>query len=270
MLYVANGLHIIKTLPLFEALPDAAYAFMDDVVLIAPDPASADLYGVEVSGAAPQGILHTTTELFGQRERVFGAGGAALYRMANGYLMRGAFRMGAYVEQPVIAIAEDQTWLRVAPDGEAVFGAFRIINTFQYWLVKGRERVDVTLTPLQAGEFVIETSVKFARDTLLVARLTQVNGVEQIRFDQITYEGKPLASYARADVETFQPLGGHAYARHMLLYATDAGVIREAMDTRHLTTFAQTERIVRGGHKLFAYQQGLLVVGDDKVVTVTM
>ncbi|NJR12835.1 hypothetical protein HC776_02985 [bacterium] len=184
--------------------------------------------------------------------------------------MRGQFRMGQYVEQRVMAIAEDQTWLRVAPDGERVFGSFRVLNAYQYWLLNGRERVDVTLTPLQTGEFVIDTSVKFASRTLLVARLTQLNGVEQIRFDQISDTGTLLTATTRPDVETFQPLGAHAYARNMLLYATDQGVEREALDTRQKAAFAQTERVVRGGHRLFAYQQGLLVVGEDKIIYVTV
>jgi hypothetical protein len=209
--------------------------------------------------------------LYGQQgERVFGAGGASLYRLANGYLMRGQFRMGQFVEQAVMAIAEDQTWLRVSPDGERVFGSFRVLNTYQYWLLNSRQRVDLTLSPLQAGEFVIDTSVKFASHTLLIARHTQHNGVEQIRFDQITYEGKSLSAYTRTDVETFQPLGSHTYARNMLLYATDQGVEREAIDTRQIATFSQTERVVRGGHKLFAYQQGLLVIGEDKMIYVTV
>jgi len=269
--YSLTGFAITKTLSLFEAIPTAAYAFMEDHVIVAPSPESSDVYGINVSGAQPDGVLHTSTGLYGQQgDRVFGAGGASLYRVANGYLMRGQFRMGQFVEQPVMAVAEDQTWLRVSSDGERVFGSFRVLNTYQYWLLNGRERHDLILAPLQAGEFVIETSVKFASHTLLIARLTQLNGVEQIRFDQVTNEGKHFSSYTRADIETFQPLSGHAYARNMLLYATDQGVEREVMDMRQTATFMQTERVVRGGHKLFEYQQGLLVVGDDKIIYMTV
>jgi hypothetical protein len=269
--YSLKGMSVTKTLPLFDAIPTAAYAFMDDHVIVAPSPESTDVYGIDVTGAQPEGTLQTSTGLYGQQgERVFGAGGASLYRLANGYLMRGQYRMGQYIEQPVMAIAEDQTWFCVSSDGERVFGSFRVLNAYQYWLLNGRERIDLSLTPLQAGEFVIDTSVKFAVNALLVARHTQHNGVEQIRFDQLTYEGKPLASYTRTDVETFQPLGSHTYARNMLLYATDQGVEREAMDKRQTATFSQTERVVRGGHKLFAYQQGLLVIGEDKLVYVTV
>jgi hypothetical protein len=269
--YSLKDMKVTRTLPLFDVIPTAAYAFMDDHVIVAPSPESTDVYGIDVTGAQPEGTLQTSTGLYGQQgERVFGAGGASLYRLANGYLMRGQFRMGQFVEQAVMAIAEDQTWLRVSPDGERVFGSFRVLNTYQYWLLNSRQRVDLTLSPLQAGEFVIDTSVKFASHTLLIARHTQHNGVEQIRFDQITYEGKSLSAYTRTDVETFQPLGSHTYARNMLLYATDQGVEREAIDTRQIATFSQTERVVRGGHKLFAYQQGLLVIGEDKMIYVTV
>lgn len=269
--YSLKAQTVSKTLSLFDAIPTAAYAFMDDHVIVAPSPESTDVYGIDVSGAQPEGTLQTSTGLYGQQgERVFGAGGASLYRLANGYLMRGQFRMGQFVEQAIMAIAEDQTWFRVSPDGERVFGSFRVLNAYQYWLLNGRERVDLTLSPLQPGEFVIDTSVKFASNTILIARHTQHNGVEQIRFDQLTLDGRSLSSYTRTDVEIFQPLGSHAYARNMLLYPTDQGVEREAMDKRQIAVFSQTERVVRGGHKLFAYQQGLLVIGEDKLVYVTV
>jgi serine/threonine protein kinase len=266
VLYVLKGQTLLKKQPLFDAIPTATYAFLEELLIISPAPESSDVLVIDTSGAQPTAALQTTTGQYGNDERVFGAGGSALYRLANGYLMRGSFRYGQYAEQAVMAISEDQTWLRVAPDGEKVFGFFRVFNQYNHWLLVGKSQIEVELNGLSIGEFLIETSVKFGDTTALIMRLTQRNGADMIRMDEIDYEGRVLRSRIITDVDTFTPLDAHAYARNLLLYATDKGVIREKQDTGAKTTFQQTENIVKTGQRLFAYEQGLLVVGDETVM----
>src|SRR5262245_24855935 len=129
-------------------MPNAAYAFLEDMLVISPSPDSADLLIIDVSGTSPAAMMQTSTQAFGNGERVFGADGQYLYRLANGYLMRGQFRYGQFVEQAVMAITDEQTWLRVSPDGEQVLGYFRVFNEQKFWLYTSRTHFDLALREL--------------------------------------------------------------------------------------------------------------------------
>jgi hypothetical protein len=269
MLYVLKGQTLQKQMTLVNAMPAASYAFLEDRLVISPSPDSSDLLIVDVSGAKPEPVTQTTTLQFGNGERVFGAGGQNLYRLANGYLMRGQFRYGQFVEQAVMAITEDQTWLRVSPDGERVFGYFRVFNMQNFWLYNGRSHIDLKLSALESGEYMLDCSVEFAEKTMLILRLTQLKGREINRMDEIGYDGTSLHTSIINDVDTFTPLDAPVYARNLLLYATDKGIVREKFDDGAKTTFSQTETIVHAGYRLYTYEQGIVAVGDDRALYIT-
>ena len=72
------------------------------------------------------------------------------------------------------------------------------------------------------------------------------------------------------DVDVYTPLDAHAYAKNMMLVATDNGVVRELLDTNNTATFTQTEQIVQSGNRLFRYGNGLLVLADSTAIYVTV
>src|SRR5260221_10038126 len=143
---------------------------------------------IDVSGAQPAGLLKTTTGHFGNGGAMFGANGRALYRLAGGFLMRGEIQSygtaAQLVEQPVLSIAEDQTWSRVSPDGDRVFGCFRTLNSYQYWLLDGRTQLEVALPALDPAEPLIDMDVKFASTSLLIVRQTQLNGSDRFHIEE--------------------------------------------------------------------------------------
>jgi serine/threonine protein kinase len=270
VLYVLQGEKQTKRLVLFDAIPTATYAFLGDTLIVAPNPASDDLLLVNVAGDKPEGAQKLTTAAFGQGERVFGANQDHLYRIANGYLMLGEFRYGQYVEKQILAVADNQTWFAVAPDADVVFGFFRTFNNHDFWLLNGQQRIDVKLPQLEQFEFMTEINVKFAADSLLVLRQTQLQGVERVRLDEVTFKGDIRHTTISRDMEQFTPLDAHAYAKNMLLIASDKGVVREALDTNSKATFEQTEMIVQPGNRLFRYGSGLLAVGNNTAIYVTV
>jgi serine/threonine protein kinase len=270
VLYILQGEKQVKRVSLFDAIPTATYAFMGDTVIVAPDAAKDDLLLVNVAGDKPQGAQKLTTAAFGQGERVFGANATHLYRIANGYLMQGEYRYGQFVEKALMAVADKQTWFAVAPDADVVFGLFRTFNNHAFWLLKGNERIDVKLPQLEQFEFMTEINVKFGADSLLVLRQTQFQGVERVRIDEVSYKGDVRHTTITRDVEQFTPLDAHAYAKNMLLIATDKGVIRETLDSGSKATFTQTEQIVQPGNRLFRYGSGLVALGDSTVIYVTV
>ncbi|NJR12836.1 hypothetical protein HC776_02990 [bacterium] len=71
VLYTLNGLGITRTLPLFETLPRAAYAFMDEHVVVAPTPDSVDLYGININGHSRRHAAHYNGRCMGARMSVF-------------------------------------------------------------------------------------------------------------------------------------------------------------------------------------------------------
>ncbi len=270
MLYVLEGDTITKKMKLFDAMPHADYAFVGDLLVVSTEPDSPELLIVDTSGEKIVPLLKTTTGRFGNGERVFGGGGDAVYRLANGYLMRGQFRYGQLLEQAVTAISEDQTWLRVSPDGDNVFGFFRVLDNYTYWLLHKQKRVDLKLPPLAADEFVIETAVRFTDYGITVLRLTQQQGVEQVRVDEVDFSGKAYHAFITKDVALYTPLDAPAAGKHALLLATDKGIVREMVNTRVKTTFLQTERVIQQGNRLFPYQQGLLMLNTSRALYVTV
>lgn len=270
VLYMVTSLSQTKRLELFKAIPTATYAFLDDLLVISPDPASDDLMIVDVSGTTVKPVAQTTTDRFGTSERVFGASPSALYRVANGYLMRGQMRYGQLVEQAVMAVADKQTWMQVAPDSDRVVGFFRTLNNYDYWLLNNQERIELDLPALELFEFMIDAQVIFAQGGLLILRQTQLNGVERIRIDEVSNSGKLRHTLISPDVAQFTPLDAHTFAPGMLLYATDKGVVRETLDTRATTTFTATEQMVYAGSRLFTYERGLMAVLDRAVIYLTV
>lgn len=257
---------------LFEALPNAAYHFMGDMLVVSPGDGDA-LFIVDTGGAAASGVHQTTTGLYSGRTPIFGANERSLYRLAGGYLMRGTMQYGQWVEQPVLAISEGQTWLRVAPDAERVFGCFRITTThasglendYRFWLLDSTTHIDIVLPPLDAGEWLIDMEVKFASASLLLARHTAYNGAERVRLDEIAFDGRVLTSTISSTGD-FEPLGAHAYARGVVLLATDSGIIQQKLDTGARRTFTQTEPFVRHGGALHPYTGGLIAISDNRIV----
>ncbi|MCC6972558.1 MAG: hypothetical protein IT322_00965 [Anaerolineae bacterium] len=259
-----------RTVPLFDALSDARFAFLGDTLIVSPSAASDDLMVVDCSGSKPVGVLKTATGHYSGSEPQFGASARHLYRLAGGYLMRGYLQNGLLLEQPVMAIAENQTWIRVSGDAERVFGCFRVYNTYTFWVLNDQTRVDASVTPLEPGEIVIEMDAKFASGSVLLARRTQLNGVERVRLDEVDLKGKLLHSRIVTTPDDYQPLNAHAYLTGVILRAGDTGLVQERMDGSAGKVFPQTEPFVGSGDLLAAYGNGLLVRKDDRVYWLTL
>jgi hypothetical protein len=243
------------------------------VSIIDCQPASAELLIVDVSGDTPKGLTKTLTDRFGHTAAMFGASGRSLYRLAEGYLMRGRFEHGTLAERPVLAVAQAQTRIDVAPEGERVFGYFRIagdeLPQYQYWLLVDDARSDLPLPPLEAGEALLEANAKFARDTVLIARRTLLAGAERVRLEEVDPSGKLLISVL-AQPDDFTPLDAHAYGRGMVLHATDTGIVQKRLDTGVTKTFSGTESAVKRGDALHPFERGLLVISEKRISYVTV
>lgn len=264
ILYSSEGCAgIPKQLELFNAMPGATYAFLEGNLIVSPSPESDELMIVDVNGSVPLGVAQTYTTPYGNQGPMFDVNEYSLYRLSAGFLIRSQIRNGSLIEHPVLAVSDRQTWFKVSPKNlQRIFGFFRTLNTYRYWLLDGDNRSDVTLSALEPGEFVIETDAKFTTHTCLIVRRTQLNGVDRYRLDEIK-QGQLIAS--RISLTGFDPIEAHAYQNGFILRSTDTGVVQESVNGTSVRAFGSTEPFVRQGDSLYPYRSGLLVVSDDKV-----
>lgn len=268
-IYYRIGNGATQRVVLFDALSNARFTFLEDMIIISPAPDSDDLMVVDCSTGKPVGILKTTTGRYGGNAPMFGASTRHLYRLVGGYLMRGSIEQGNLLEQPVMAAAENQTWIQVAPDMDRVIGCFRVYSAYSFFLLDGSTRIDAAVTPLDRGEVVLSITAYFAPQSVLIARHTQINGVEQVRLDEVDLKGR-LANARTVKAEDFDPLEAHAYMTGILLRASDVGIVQERLNGGRGKVFTQTETFVGQGDALCAYQDGLLVKRDDRLFLLTL
>ncbi len=264
-----NGRHPHR-LELFNILPDATYTFLDNLLVISPSRETDILMLVDVSGDTPQPITQTTTAHFGGTVPIFGAGSHALYRLAGNFLMRGRIKNGNLIETAVLSVTNGQTWFRVNPTGDQVFGYFRFFNQYQYWLLADGNRVDADLIPLAPGEVLIELDVQFTDQTALIIRQTQHNGADHTRLDEIDAKGRRLNALTIHDATTLTPLDAHAYAPGLILRATDTGLEQRRLNTTNQKIFNQTEPIVRHGDPVRRYKNGIAILHTQQIINVTL
>lgn len=267
---VANG--VTRRIVLFGALPDATYAFLADKLIISPTPESDELLIVDIAASTPSAFLKTTTDRYANRGALFAVSNRSLYRIAGGALMRGQFDYGQLVERQVLAIARGQTWFCAASDDqgrERLFGYFRTLQMYSHWLLTDGEQYTADLTPLDAGELLIDNAVKFASGSVLITRLTQANGADRVRLDEIDLHGKLLQAKVLNDpaqLEAFEPIDAPAYSRDVLLHATDRGVIQHRLSNDAEKLFMHTVSAVRRGDTLIPHEDGLLAIGERRIV----
>jgi hypothetical protein len=270
VLYTVRGRKKAERHILFDALPEAQYAFLGDSLVISPNPESEDILIVGVQNGVVQGIAKTSTSHYGGTQPVFASNGQALYRLAGGYLMRGQLEHGELVERAVMAAAEGQTWFQVASNRDQVFGFFRAYQTYAYFFLTGGARLDIPIPALENGEILLESHVYFNHNRLLLLRQTQYQGMERVRLDEIDDKGRLLHSQISPETEAFTPLAAHAYGGGVLLQATDQGVRQERLETGLVKVFAQTAGHVQHGDWLLPYENGLAIRKDTKILLVTI
>jgi hypothetical protein len=268
---VAGGRLQPRRIPLFKAVANARYAFLESHLVVAP-PNSDELLVIDLAGGSPVGLFSTSSGRFGGGETVFGTSARSLYRLAGGYLMRGQIANGQLLESALMAVAEQQTWFKVDSQSERAFGCFRTLRAHSYWLLAGEARLEVSLPPLEADEFVLEHDVCFAPDGkhLLVYRHTQLHGVERVRLEAIDSAGRLLSAQVESQADAYQPSDAHAYFNGVLLRPTDSGLVQMRLGTTASKRFAQTEPLIGLGDGLCPHENGLLVGKTDRILWVTL
>ncbi len=284
VLYRYVGGRALPPLTLFNRIQGGRYALFGSgfsLLAVSPAPDSDELLVLEVGGAAPVGLLKTATDSFGLSGPIFAGGRTGLYRLAAGYLVRGERLGDELAERRLMATAENQTWFSAAPDGDRVIGYFRTLNVETFFIYANSEQYEIALPLLEVGGRMLNIAVKWGAQSALIIRET-VNtvggGSEELRLTEVDLRGQIIAEQRLANGgNTRQPMANaqsnaplhaadFAYARDMVFYATDAGVERLTISTGVRKVFPQVEQFTRRGDALHLFEDGLLLIREDRVM----
>lgn len=206
-------------------------------------------------------IVETSTY---RQKPMFRANGRYLFRLTAGSLLAGEMRNGHYVETILRSVMPEQTWFTVKQDSAdkpTLCGFFQVFREQQWWVsFEGRWFDGLPLTSLAVDEVQMDVLVRFGTSDILIMRATQQGGVDYIHSATVDQTGT-VTNTAR--VKGSDLPHGSVYAHGALLVPTDEGLVQVRNGVSK--TFSQTKGVIEGGDTLYAYQDGLLVVKQDRV-----
>lgn len=261
---------------LFSYRRGARYEIFAHYLVVCPDPVLEQLEIYDPTNPG-QALLRTTTEVFGGGHAVFAGSREHLYRIAGATLLKGDIQFGnQLVERSAATTMKNQTWLVVSPNNrtgdEMVLGFHRVIKDYFYFLVIGGSHFDIAVSALEEGERLLETSVRFASDSVLLLRRTRKNGVDLVRIETIGRDGKVVVSIRQEakQLPLYANLHGKAYAHGVVLHPTDDGIVQERLADQRQTRLDATAAYIDAGDALVSFGDGLLVVKEDRLLLLTM
>ncbi|MFA5962068.1 MAG: hypothetical protein WC848_05280 [Parcubacteria group bacterium] len=284
VLYIQPPRGVIERKELFATTVGARYEFFEETLVVCPKPSEEEpkLFLLDVSGAKIKPITKSTTSKFGGSSAVFGCSSRRLYRIVSNKIMSGDLFGDHLAEREVIEAMPNQTWFVVGSNPELkkelLFGCYRMFDELKWFLVEGApdgrtyDRHNVELSALLKAESLIDTSVRFSNDTVLVMRQTKLSGTKYVRVEQLEAKsGKVLSSYRQkvSDAKLYSSIHGKGYLGHSVLHATDDGIVMEIVADQSTSNLPGTENYVTGVSQLLRYQNGVLVISRDRILYLT-
>lgn len=129
---------ILDETPLFTAQAGARFALFQDI-LVANPPGRRDLLLIKIENGSAQQLAVTNSERV-DGETIFTATPDALYRLANGYIMRSQLRRGKLLEDVVATAHRHRTRLWASPHGDQVAGVHNLFDRPHFFLLDGGAR----------------------------------------------------------------------------------------------------------------------------------
>ena len=169
-------------------------------------------------------------------------------------------------EKYIRDVITNQTWFSAndSSDELQLFGLIQVFKNQRYWYYVNDKHLEPKIPNLNQNEGLIDISVKFSADTVLLRRKTQEKGTEYLRTEIIDGKGEIThSSTVRLEDYPIKEIHGQTYSNGILIHATDNGLMQEKVVEAHFRTFSQTENYVKEGDSIFKYQNGLLVAGSN-------
>jgi len=265
----------LRKINLFAAQSNMSFGLIDDHLIVSPDSGAEELLVFSLSSSGLKPLFKTSTEVMAGGKTVFACSERYLYRIVSGMLMKGEIKNGELVERPVTSVLPEQTWFTVSPNPiseETVFGFLRVFSQYEWFMVNQKGRFEVLVEPLAKGERLIDFSVKFSDNSLVLLRKTRKGGIDYVRVEQVEIASAKVV-YANklklSEAPVYENICGQVYASGLILHPTDSGIVKEKIAERSQTTFSETEKFVDQDDELVRYGRGLLVIKPDRVLYLT-
>ncbi|MCA9938564.1 MAG: hypothetical protein KC418_07980 [Anaerolineales bacterium] len=245
---------VLEDVPLFTGEADYHFAFWGQN-LVVNQTGTDQLLLLEATAAGFRPATRLQTAMFRQ-EAVFAATDHHLFRLANGYLMRGAWQQGHFVESIAADARRDQTQFWAAPDSPLALGFYRLFADHHFFMMteKGEMLPLSPMLPTAAG-IIRDTAALFNANHAALLLQTSHKGQETTHTRLYDRRGG-LRHEWRSDTDT-APLTGRALLGETVLWATDAGIHKQ--NATGQTLLSDSAGHVAAGDLLHAHPQGLLI-----------
>lgn len=244
------------------AMPGANYALMGQFLVISYPDQTGDLALIDLNQTPPALLCNTHTDHFGGRHIIFGANGQSLYRLAGGYLLRGEIRYHSLVEQPVLAIASNQTWFKVAPEENRVLGFFRTFDQYKYWMLYNHSCIDVDIPRLERGETLLEIDVQFTPSGAFLLRKTKFNGIVRTIIDEVLAKGTAVRNLVISASMDFELI---ACGPGILIYVEDEFIVQHRLDNGQTRRYPQQPKLMKQAQGIVRFDDSLLLITERQI-----
>ena len=195
-----------------------------------------------------------------------------LYRLVNSQLIDSEIVDGQLLNSALRSVISHQSWFATSSETEPTHvGFYRVLRQQFFWLYRKGFSADLTVPQLDSGEGLLDLSVKFSTQTILLIRKTEFKGETYVRFDLFDRQGVSLSS-TKIELKRLptESIHGLAYAGRQIIFPTDLGAVRFDPTTQSASPFSSTNKIVDSSQALFAYQAGLLVLSPHNLGYLTL
>ena len=250
---------VLEETPLFSGAAGARFGLFQDVLVVTP-PGKEQLLLIDVSRRAPNPLGSVQSERF-EGEAVFAATPQALYRIANGYVLRGRLRHGSLLEEIVTTAHRWRTQLWASPQVDVVAGYHRLFNEHHFFVVDqaGNQR---PIAKSDRGAFPATSlsAIAVAWGAQSLAFLWQGTGSGDLESHVFIsdYRGRALhQATSSATISPFDRLDGKVVNGMTVLHPTDGGILRVRPESQ--TLLDDLAKTVTSASTLHWHPRGLLI-----------
>lgn len=237
---------------LFSGRADYRFGYFGKTVVV-NSAGSSQLLLLDIGEGTLRQVALLESDSF-QDQAAFATTATHLYRLTNGYMLKGQVRHGHYVEEVVATVHRRQTQLWADPAADRVAGCYRIFDRYHFFIVDGQgNNHDARMAPV-SGErgSVKEMAACFGRQEVAFLWQTARGGLTQNHGQVCSGRGE-LHYHFRPEHGGLQ---GRVVAGNRVLVAADGAVRQETVggSATYLTVPSMT-----AGDILLPHPAGLLV-----------
>lgn len=203
---------------------------------------------------------------------VFRVSEKSLFRMIGSNLIQTEFVNGFSLNKSLRPTVDHLSWFAMSSTGPVCFaGFYRVLRQLFFWMYQDGRSIDLAVPQLENGEGLVDLSVKFSSENVLILRKTKKKGEDFILFDLFDKFGRVLCSTRiRAANLPSDHIHGIAFSRGKILFPTDVGAVRYDPMTNEANSFSATAKVINSSHTLYPFGQGLLLVDETSVNYLTL